>query len=235
MSQKIERIGKSAAVITSLILCALVLNLWVLNADATEPRETIPSSQILPHEVLPAEPGWIERAYGFLMKPTRQGEAVPAADMGHDLQAVNRAGKAAAFILLDELMVIDKKGRIIAAADSCPHYNLPIISGSQFYIDEKQKMLVDRGAKNALELLSEIRTRRELWPLLSEIKVKDNEVIAYFGFGHVIPVIFGEGGWEQKIDNLIAYQNQLGGSDLGKMAAYLDLRIEDRIVVKKNV
>jgi len=235
MSQKIDRIGKSAAVITSLILCALVLNLWVLNADATEQRETMPTSQILPHQVLSDEPGWAERAYSFLMKSTKQGKAVPAAEMEQDLQAVNRAGKAAAFVLLDELMVIDKKGRIIASADSCRHYNLPIISGGPFYIDEKQKMLVDQGAKNALELLNEIRKRSELWPLLSEIKVKDNEVIAYFGFGHVTPVIFGEGGWEQKIDNLIAYRKQLGGSDLERIAAYLDLRIEDRIVVKKNV
>lgn len=235
MNKKIDRIGKSAALITSLILFALMLNIWVLKADATEQRETMPVSQILPHQHLSVEPGWAERVYGILIKSTKQGKAVPAAEMGHDLQAVNRSGKAAAFVLLDELMVVDKKGRIIASADSCPHYNLPIISGSLFYIDEKQKMLVDRGSQNALELLSEIRKRKELWPLLSEIKVNDSEVIAYFGFGRMLPVIFGEGGWEQKIDNLIAYQRQLGGSDLEKLAAYLDLRIKDRIVVKKNV
>lgn len=235
MSPKVDRIGRAAAVISSLILSALFLNLWVLSADAEEQREKIPTSQYSSKQFTPDEPTWIERAIDYVSMARQSGNTVPAHAIGSELGPLNRGGKPFAYVFTDELYIIDKRGRIIASADSCSHYNLPIISGSSFYIDEQQKMLVDAGAQNAIELLSEIQKYSELEPLLSEIKVHNNEVIAYLSFSNVIPVIFGEGEWQQKIDNLIAYQRQLGGSELAKIAAYLDLRIENRIVVKKNV
>ncbi len=235
MSQKVDRVGRMAAAITSLVLCALLLNLWVLNAGAEEHRETIPKVRFSQYGFLQPKQNWLEKAAGLISLSTSTGLAVPAVEIEHDLESVNRRGKAVAFINLEKLYLIDKTGRIIAPADSCPHYDLPIISGSGFLVDEKQKKLVDDGAQNALALLREIQKKSQLKPLLSEIKVKDSEIIAYFSFGKVIPVIFGQGGWKQKIDNLIAYHIQLGGGDLTRQAAYLDLRIEDRIVVKKNV
>ena len=235
MSYKVERIGRSAAVISSLILSALLLNLWVLNADAEERKEQIPVSQFSAHQFMPVEQDWFDQALELFTMKASRGASLAAADSGLDLDAINRNGKPFAYVHINELFVIDKRGRIIASADSCSHYNLPIITGSTFLVDEKQKMLVDDGSQNAIELLRHINKQKDLEPLLSEIKISDNGIIAYFGFSKVIPVIFGEGGWQQKINNLIAYQTQLGGSDLAEIAAYLDLRIEDRIIVKKNV
>ncbi len=235
MSQKVDRMGRLAAVVTSLVLCALLLNLWVLNAGAEEHRETIPKAQFSPYRFSPPKPSLLEKASELISLSTSKGLAVPAIDIEQELESVNRRGKAVAYVKLEELYLVDKQGKIIASADSCPHYDLPIISGNDFLVDEKQKKLVDEGAQNALALLREIRKKNELEPLLSEIKVKNKEVVAYFAFNDVIPVIFGKGGWKEKLDNLIAYHLQLGGSKLTGMAVYLDLRIEDRIVVKKNV
>ena len=234
MNHKIDRIGRTAAVISSLILCALLLNIWVLNAGAEERHETILKTHYYSGPVEPVEQKWIEKVYDFTLSFRTSADLI-AGENTEKLHKINRRGNPFAYVLLDKMYIVDRHGRIIASADSCAHYDLPIISGENLSIDENQYVLDDAGSKAAIELLHEIQKHSEIEPLVSELKVSNSGIIAYFNMGRVIPVIFGQGGWTQKLENLIAYEKQLGSSELATQALWLDLRIKDRIILKKNV
>jgi len=48
-------------------------------------------------------------------------------------------------------------------------------------------------------------------------------------------VIFGRDDWHGRINNLLSYIQQCGTSELIAKTLFLDLRVEDRIIVKKRV
>ena len=78
MSPKVDKIGRSAAVISSLILFALLLNLWVLKADAEEQNEQIPTTQFAAHNVEPAQDHWMDQAVEIFSFYRESGASVPA-------------------------------------------------------------------------------------------------------------------------------------------------------------
>ena len=102
-------------------------------------------------------------------------------------------------------------------------------------IDPEHQIVTDQRTQRALSFVIEIESYNNLQALVSEIKVRDDDLIVYMNFGDVVPVIFGSGDLHNKINILESYYEQLGASDLTQQAAYLDLRVEDRVVVKKRV
>ncbi len=235
LNQKIERIGRTAAVFSSIVLVALLFNLWVLNATAVEAPARSPKMQADAHFVLEEKKAsWLQRLYDDVLSPGRATAAIPATEFVEDLSP-KRFGKPVAYINMDGLYLISKTGRILCSADSSGYIDLPIISSDSFVLDEAGERLIDDGTGDALILLAEIQKNYALKPILSEIKVKGENIIAYMNLGHVMPVVFGRGDWDQKINNFISYQKQLGASELTRQAVYLDLRVENRIIVKKSV
>ena len=230
VEQKIERIGRIAAVFSSIVLSALLFNLWVLNATADEHSPNITETET-ENYMMPAAPqtSLFQRIIDAIMQT-----GTASSEFAEDLVSP-RFLKPVAFVNMDKLYLVSKTGRIIGSADSSDVYDLPIISGDSFEIDSDGKRLIGDASKLALALLADIQRNYALEPILSEIRVQDDNAIAYLNIGKVMPVIFGQGAWEQKINKFISYQKQLGASELTREARYLDLRVENRIVVKKNV
>lgn len=218
-------------VLSTIVLSALLFNLWVLNATALEKPVTLAKEEdFFP----PAErkASLLQRVYDIL---TPAAAAIPPAELEKELASAPRAGKPVAYVNIDKLYLINRNGKIIGSADSCRHYDVPIISSDAFLVNETGTQLVDEGTQNALQLLAEIDKNYAARSLLSELKITERNIIAYMNLGHVKPVIFGQGAWDEKIDNFIAYHKQLGASELTQQALYLDLRIKDKIIVKKSV
>jgi len=235
MNQNIERVGRAAAVFSSIVLIALLFNLWVINATAVEEPNRGPAPEGDSYFVLQEEKdSWTRRLYDDVLHMGSAPAVIPATEFAEDL-APKTFGKPVAYINMKGLYLISKTGRILASADSAGYYDLPIISSDSFSLDAEGVRLCDDGTKDALELLAEIQKNYALKPILSEIKIKGDNIIAYMNLGNVLPVMFGRGAWDEKINNFISYQKQLGASGLTRQAAYLDLRVENRIVVKKNV
>ena len=239
MNQKIDRIGRTAAIMSSIVLIALLFNLWVLNATATEESRKVPQQQPMPYVPETEKTSWVDRIYEALTPAPNSADAVPVVQVSEELGksriAKTRFGKPVAYVNIDKLYLISKSGVIIGPADSCEHMDLPIFNSSSFLVDEERGMLVDVGTQNALRFLAQIQKEYTLRSLLSDIKIIDGELIAYMNLGRVVPVKFGQGDWDEKINKMVSYQKQLGASELTRQALYLDLRIKDRIVVKKNV
>jgi hypothetical protein len=233
--EKIDKIGRVAAILSSIFLSALLFNLWVLSATAVEepvvPKQQ-PVSFMMPEE---QKESWIEKIYDVVIQKGTAAAAIPAREFEKELVSGSRFGKPVAYVNIDKLYLITKSGKIVGAADSCEHYDVPIISSDSFLINNEGTHLVDSGTTNALQLLSEIQKNYAVKSMLSELKIKDDNIIAYMNLGKVLPVIFGQGDWNEKINNFISFQKQLGASDLVRKALYLDLCVENKIIVKKKV
>jgi len=232
---KIDKIGRIAAILSSIFLSALLFNLWVLSATAVE-KPVVPKQQpvsfVMPVE---REHSWIQKIYDVVIQKGTAAAAIPAQEFEKELVSGSRFGKPVAYVNIDKLYLITKSGKIVGAADSCEHYDVPIISSDSFLINKEGTYLVDSGTKDALQLLSEIQKNYAVKSLLSELKIKENSIIAYMNLGRVMPVIFGQGDWDEKINNFISFQKQLGASELVRKALYLDLCVENKIIVKKKV
>lgn len=224
---KIDRMGRGAAVVTSLVLFALLVNLQVISASADQSEPEIPALKINRSGIQP------------------ESVTAYAADSGRTLRndGVSRfvqkmtfpfGTKPIAYVLQKHLYVVDAQGRVIGRADSLKVRDLPVISGKSVRLDAECRNLVDETSLEALELLRRFETQPVLAPLVSGIEVKKGGLIAYMNFGHVLPVIFGSGMLADKVENLTDFYFQLGADNLMLKARYLDLRVEDRVVVKKN-
>ncbi|MBN1560463.1 cell division protein FtsQ/DivIB [candidate division KSB1 bacterium] len=231
--EKADKIGRIAAVLSTVVLGALLFNIWVLNATTLEkPAASLRASDMnVPEE---HKISWMKKVYDALV-PTALTAPVSPAELDAELVSTPRAGKPVAYVNIGKLYLISKSGKIIGAADSCRHYDVPIISSDSFLINEAGTHLVDEGTINALQLLAALEKNYSSHLLLSELKIKEKNIIAYMNLGRVLPVIFGQGSWDDKIANLTSYREQLGASELTQRALYLDLRVKDKIIVKKNV
>ncbi|RPH92686.1 MAG: cell division protein FtsQ [Calditrichaeota bacterium] len=231
MSNQFTRIGKSAAVITSLILFALLINIHIINAKADDGAGPLPKIQI--HEKRPASYSSKELESASASEPTEGKNET----LGHLAKRLNvlQSSRPIAYYLGDRLYVVDGQGKILGTADSLHTGDLPVISGRGLKLDSDRRCIAEPENSAVLALLSEFEDIVLLKPLVSGISVKNGELIAYMNFGRIVPVIFGHDHFEEKTGNLIEYYRQLGADELTRRAKYLDLRVEDRVVVKKNV
>lgn len=224
---KIDRVGRGAAAVTSLVLFALLVNLQVISASADQSEPEMPALKITRLGIQP------------------QDVTAYAADSGQTLgnDSVSRfvqkmtlpfGARPIAYVLQDHLYVVDAQGRVIGRADSLKVRDLPVISGTSVRLDAERRHLVDETSPAALELLRCFETQPVLAPLVSGIEVRDGGLIAYMNFGRILPVLFGVGRLVDQVENLTDFYFQLGADDLMRKARYLDLRVEDRVVVKKN-
>lgn len=220
MNDKLYRIGLHAVIITSLILLALLLNLRIMTAQANQAEPEVPDRTQLQEKTVTVRQaedrteGWVDKLAERLPNPWGK--------------------RPIALIALPELYAVDAAGRVLGPADSLGIFDLPLLTVRQDMIDWERKALVDETALEALKLLRLINDREELAPLVSGIKIQRDQVIAFINLGKALPVIFGAGNWEQKVENLVEYYRQLGADNLTRQAQSLDLRVEGRILVKRN-
>ncbi len=215
MSSKLDRIGRTAAVVSSLILFAMLVNLHLMNAAAHETSPELPRWEKTRAIRESEEPDLVSRLAEQLSRPFGNKEAAL-------LEAEGR------------LYVVDDDGRVLGTADSLRVQDLPVISGKSLHIDENEKRCSDEGLLDALRLLRKLQQYDEIEPLISGMEVSQRNVTAYVNLGRVVPVLFGRGNWEHKVENLVEYYRQLGADELTRRARFLDLRVEDCVIVKKN-
>lgn len=234
MAEKMNTIGRIAAVITSMILAALLVNIWFLNAKAYEQKAETLGPKTFDYRQIERHPIEFDGHSTQLLNVDLE-EAVPLQDVVDQLDQIDRRGEPVALIYQQKLYAIDKFGKILTTADSFDYSDLPVITGEFMLVDTKNMCLVDNGIKNALIFLRHAQKIPEINGLLSGLKISRDGLIAYMNWGHVIPIILGSGDWQQKLDILYAYYQHLGAANLSKQAKYLDLRVEGRVIVKKNV
>lgn len=223
----VDGIGRVSAIVSSIMLMAIWLNVWVLKTDAHESStiQNFPRAEETPELV---------RAVEYDLPNDELHKAVWVDNIISKIKPEEK--QAVAYFFSDYMYAINSHGKVLAPADSMPHQNLPIISGIDVQNVEPGMVIQNEKMHRALLFIENAATNKLITPLISEVKGLDNgELVIYLNWGHVVPVKMGSGNWADKLDRLQMYYQQLGNHDLTKSAKYLDLRIEDRIIVKKNV
>lgn len=230
MSNQMTRIGKSAAIVTSLILFALLLNIHIISAKADDGVGPLPKIQ--KEEVISASAS----SKGFDSASAQEVTKDKNETLNQWTKKLNvlHSSRPVAYYSGDRLYVVDGQGKILGPADSLQAGDLPVISGKGLKLDSG-RTIAEPANSAVFSLLNEFEDISLLKPLLSGISVRNGELVAYMNFGRTVPVIFGHDHFEEKTENLIEYYRQLGADELTRRAKYLDLRVEDRVVVKKNV
>lgn len=116
MNQKIDKIGRISAVISSLVLMALMLNLWILEAIADEQNANVPQAL---HEPTQKPHGKLwDRMYHVFAPELQAGESVPIAEAQFERSMFPMKGRPVAYVLHDELYLVNRYGKILGTADS---------------------------------------------------------------------------------------------------------------------
>lgn len=223
----LDRFGQVGAIVSSLMLMAIWLNLWVLKTNAQEfniPISNFPQIEETPQLVQSVERNLFD---SHQRRPIRLRNII-SRFAPEDKQAV-------AYIFSEKMFAINAEGMVLASADSLPNLNLPIISGVELQDIQPGEHIQDVEMMHALSFIECAAKHEFISPLISQIKANSEDLIVYFNWGRIVPVKMGIGNWSDKLNRLDAYYRQVGNTELTKSAKYLDLRVEDRIIVKKNV
>jgi cell division protein FtsQ len=136
-----------------------------------------------------------------------------------------------AVIQLDYLYYVNAAGEVFKLLDSSDSLDYPIITGldRQFLLDhptEGQTLL-----RQALALVAQLEGRHRFTLAdVSEIRVDLEEGLIVHTRQHGVPVLFGNGDFEPKLDRL----EKIYGDLKPRLTAlhYIDLNVADRVIVK---
>jgi hypothetical protein len=161
---------------------------------------------------------------------------VTSAEAKAIFKKTKHSGKPFAYFSNQKLYGIDEEGRILGLANSLPHLDLPVLTGTAYKMDLKKQRLAGAEFEETVQLLQGMENMSHLlYNQISEIHFdKEIGMIAYLNVSRPMPVIIGIGSCERKVAYLDAFLEHLGSSGLLEQARYLDVRIAGQIIVKKK-
>ena len=141
-----------------------------------------------------------------------------------------------AVINVPDLPYLDADGVVLPHSISREIFDLPMVSN----LPADLKISVGKTLQNpditeALNILSTAKmVNKELYYLISEIRLRDGgDVVLYTAEGG-IPVLFGRGDSPDKLVRLETFWNEVVRERGTAALQYIDLRFEDQIVVRWN-
>jgi hypothetical protein len=146
------------------------------------------------------------------------------------------SGDIVAYLSMGRLYGVDEKGRIIALSADQEHQDAPLLSGDGLQVDVKKKCISGRDFQEAMAFLRELEDENPtLQKRISEICIsRKSGLICYYNWADMIPIIIGRGAIKQKAKSLDVFFDQLANTSLLDNTRYLDARLGDRIVLKRN-
>ena len=139
-----------------------------------------------------------------------------------------------AMVNRSEIRYLDPEGVILPHSLSRELFDLPMISG----IDATVPLAVGTRIHNAhileaLDILSTTReVSRELYHLISEVRLRSGGDIVLYATEGGIPIIFGHGDAARKLFYLNTFWKDVASQRGFVNLQYIDLRFEDQIIVR---
>jgi cell division protein FtsQ len=139
-----------------------------------------------------------------------------------------------AIINRSEVRYLDQDGVVLPHSLSRELFDLPVISG----VDPAVSLAVGSRIHNtdvleALHILSTARAAsKELYHLLSEVRLRNGGDILLYATDGGLPIIYGHGHAAQKLVCLEAFWKNIIRQRGFSALQYVDLRFEDQIVVR---
>lgn len=135
-----------------------------------------------------------------------------------------------------ELLYLDADGVVLPHSISRELFDLPVISN----VNTGQQLkpgaeLTNPDVLEALAILSTARiVNKELYHLVSEIRLRNGGDLVFYTTDGAVPVLFGRGNAAAKLVRLETFWNDVVRERGANNLRYIDLRFDDQVVARWN-
>ncbi|MEK6755027.1 MAG: FtsQ-type POTRA domain-containing protein [Bacteroidota bacterium] len=135
-----------------------------------------------------------------------------------------------------ELLYLDEDGVVLPHSISRQLFDLPVLSGISSEIALAPGVTMSNpDVHEALQILATSKfVSKELYHLISEVRLRNGGDIVLYAAERGVPIIFGRGDIANKLVRLEAFWNDIVRERGSEYLQYVDLRFDDQVVVRWN-
>jgi cell division protein FtsQ len=135
-----------------------------------------------------------------------------------------------------EILYLDEDGVVLPHSISKQLFDLPVLSGISPEITLAPGGTINNpDVHEALQILATSKlVSKELYHLISEVRLRSGGDIVLYAAEWGVPIIFGRGDIANKLVRLEAFWNDIVREKGSQRLQYVDLRFDDQVVVRWN-
>ena len=132
------------------------------------------------------------------------------------------------------ILYLDDEGVVLPHSISKETFDLPMLSGVPSGVALSVGTTVKHpDVQEALQILAASKAvNKELYHLISEIRLRNGGDLVLYAAERGVPIIFGHGAVADKMVRLEAFWNEVVRERGSQQLQYVDLRFDDQIVVR---
>ena len=163
-------------------------------------------------------------------------DAVVERDLPATLKVTVKERVPLAIINSAEILYLDEDGVILPHSISKQLFDLPVLTGMTENIQlTPGTMIKNDDVQEALRILATSKlVNKELYYLISEVRLRNGGDIVLYAAEWGVPIIFGRGEIASKLVRLEAFWNDVVRERGSNNLQYVDLRFDDQVVVRWN-
>jgi cell division protein FtsQ len=163
-------------------------------------------------------------------------DAVVERDLPATLKVTVKERVPLAIINSTEILFLDEDGVVLPHSISKQLFDLPVLTGMPDGLAlAPGATLKDTDIQEALKILACTKlVNKELYHLISEVRLRNGGDIVLYASEWGVPIIFGQGDIPSKLVRLEAFWNDVVRERGSDNLQYVDLRFDDQVVVRWN-
>lgn len=163
-------------------------------------------------------------------------DAVVERDLPATLKVTVKERVPLAIINSAEILYLDEDGVVLPHSISKQLFDLPVLTGMTENIQlTPGTMIKNDDVQEALRILATSKlVNKELYYLISEVRLRNGGDIVLYAAEWGVPIIFGRGEIASKLVRLEAFWNDVVRERGSNNLQYVDLRFDDQVVVRWN-
>jgi cell division septal protein FtsQ len=163
-------------------------------------------------------------------------DAVVERDLPATLKVVVKERVPLAIINRAELLYLDEDGVVLPHSISRQLFDLPVLTGLPDDMNLTPGSTINNAdIREALKILAASKlVSKELYHLVSEVRLRNGGDIVLYAAEWGVPIIFGRGEIPAKLVRLESFWNDVVRERGSDNLQYVDLRFDDQVVVRWN-
>jgi len=135
-----------------------------------------------------------------------------------------------------QILYLDDDGVVLPHSISKQLFDLPVLTGVPAGITLTPGTTIENDdVREALEILAtSMLVSKELYHLISEVRLRDGGDIVLYAAEWGVPIIFGRGEIASKLVRLETFWDNVVREQGSENLQYVDLRFDDQVVVRWN-
>ena len=163
-------------------------------------------------------------------------EAIVERDLPATLRVTVKERTPLAIINASEILYLDEEGVVLPHSISKQLFDLPVLTGMPEGVSlTPGATLKNADIQEALSILASSKlVSKELYHLISEVRLRAGGDIVLYAAEWGVPIIFGRGNIASKLVRLESFWNDVVRERGWERLQYVDLRFDDQVVARWN-